>query len=102
MRVVLTTFPKIEKAREIVRELVDAGLIACGNLLPGAISLYVYEGKFCEDEEVVAILKTSGERLSELEAKLKELHPYEVPEFVVLPVESASADYAKWVEEQTG
>lgn len=101
MRVVLTTFPKIERAREIVRELVESKLIACGNLLPGAISLYVYQEKFCEEEEVVAILKTRAEKLGELEAKLKELHSYEVPEFVVLPVESASADYAKWVGVQT-
>lgn len=101
MRVVLTTFPKIEKAREIVRKLVESKLIACGNLLPGAVSLYIYNGQFCEDEEVVGILKTRSERLPALEAKLKELHPYEVPEFVVLPVESASAEYAKWVGEQT-
>lgn len=101
LRVVLTTFPGIEKAREVVRELVESQLIACGNLLPGAVSLYIYDGKFCEDEEVVAILKTRKEKLTELEARLLELHPYETPEFVVLPIDQTSVGYGKWVTDQT-
>ena len=83
-RVVLCTFPDLEQARQIGAALVERQVAACVNLLPGVESIYRWEGKVERAGEVLAILKTT--RYDELEAAIRELHPYEVPEVLALPV----------------
>jgi periplasmic divalent cation tolerance protein len=99
--VVLCTFPDQETAQRVAHTLVESGLAACVNLLPGAQSLYRWEGKVESAEEVLAVMKTTEEAYPLLESRLTELHPYDVPEIIALPVEKAQENYAKWVIKMT-
>jgi len=98
--VVLCTFPDVEQARGIAVVLVERRLAACVNLLPGVESIYRWEGKVERAGEVLAVIKTT--RYPELEVALKELHPYEVPEILALPVAAGLAGYLKWLGESCG
>ncbi len=98
--VVLCTFPDIEQARQIGAALVERQVAACVNLLPGVESLYRWEGKVEKAGEVLGIIKTT--RYAELEAAIHELHPYEVPEILALPVQAGSEAYLRWVAESCG
>jgi periplasmic divalent cation tolerance protein len=98
--VVLCTFPDVEQARVIAAELVERRLAACVNLLPGVESIYRWEGKVERAGEVLAVIKTT--RYAELEAALKELHPYEVPEILALPVAAGLAGYLEWLGAECG
>jgi len=93
----LTTFPDSEKARQIGTAWVESQLAACVNLLAGAESIYRWDGNTERSAEVVAIVKTTRARLAALEASLRELHPYELPEFLILTPEGGSVDYLRWV-----
>ena len=99
-RLVIVTFPE-ESAAGIVRTLVEEHRIACGNLLPGARSVYRWEGRVEEAVETVAILKTWSDRIDDLKRRLAELHPYDVPEILVFTVEEGLAGYLDWVREST-
>ena len=97
----LTTFPDSEKARQIGTVWVESQLAACLNLLPGVESIYRWEGKTERSAEVLAIVKTTRGRLPELEASLHELHPYELPEFLILTPDGGSSEYLDWVRQGT-
>ena len=96
---VLVTFPDADKARQIGTILVESQLIACANLVPAVESIYRWQGKVETSPEVLAILKTTVAHWPALEAKIRDLHPYEVPEIVALKPQQVSAAYAKWVGE---
>jgi periplasmic divalent cation tolerance protein len=95
--VVLSTFPSSEKAAEIARVLVDERLCACVNLVPAVRSIYRWQGAIHDDAEVLAIVKTTAERAAALRDRLIALHPYDVPEAIVLPVTDGHAPYLAWV-----
>jgi periplasmic divalent cation tolerance protein len=99
--VVFSTFPDSDTAQRIAHALVEAQLVACVNLVPGVRSIYRWEGNVESAEEVLGVMKTTGEAFAALEAKIRELHPYEVPEIVAMPVERVEAKYAQWVGEMT-
>jgi periplasmic divalent cation tolerance protein len=99
--IVLTTFPSAEKAAEIARVLVEERLIACANVLPAVRSIYRWQGKVHDEAEVLAILKTPAERLARLQQRLRELHPYEVPEMLAVRVESGWPPYLEWLAAET-
>jgi periplasmic divalent cation tolerance protein len=99
MLVVLTTFPNEEEAARVVRALVEARLAACGNLLPGARSIYHWQGAVSDEREVVVLLKTRKADWAALLSRLVELHPYETPECVALRVAAGSPDYLAWLED---
>lgn len=94
---VFSTFPDIEKARQIGTALVESQLAACVNLVPAIESVYRWQGKVTTDAEVLAIFKTTAGALSAFENKLRALHPYEVPEIVTVKPEHVAAGYARWV-----
>jgi len=96
-RLVLTTAATPEEAARIGRALVEERLAACATALPGALSIYRWQGKIESSEEAVLLLKTEADRLSALEARLRELHSYETPEFLVLAVEGGSDRYLAWL-----
>jgi periplasmic divalent cation tolerance protein len=100
LRVVLVTAPP-RSARALAKRLVEKRLAACVNLIPGVRSIYRWEGRVEESRETLLVLKTTAGALKELESAVKELHPYDVPEFVVLPVERASEAYANWVRDHS-
>jgi periplasmic divalent cation tolerance protein len=100
--IVLTTLPADHDAAALGRQLVSEELAACVNVLPPMQSVYQWHGMLHEDTERQVVIKTRVERLAALEARLKALHPYEVPEFVVLPVIDGSTAYLDWVRESVG
>jgi periplasmic divalent cation tolerance protein len=99
--VVLTTLASTEEATALVRALLDRRLVACGTILPGARSLYRWEGKIADEQEVVVLLKTRSARLAPLEAAFTELHPYKVPELLALPVTAGLDKYLGWITSET-
>ena len=99
--VVLTTLGSVEDARAFVRTLVERRIVACGTILPGATSLYRWEGSVTEATEAVVLLKTSAKRWKDLVEATKSIHPYEVPELVGLAVKDGLESYLKWVTGET-
>jgi periplasmic divalent cation tolerance protein len=99
--VVLVTAPDAEKAQGIATALVEERLAACANLVPGLISIYRWEGKVHRDPEVLVVIKTRAELFPRLEARVRALHPYKVPEIVALPILRGSEPYLRWLAEET-
>ena len=99
--IAFSTAPDAATAERIARALVDEGLIACANLVPGLTSVYRWEGQVHADPEVLLLIKTRRENVPRLKERLPELHPYQVPELVVAPVEDGLAPYCKWVMDET-
>ena len=99
--VVLTTVANTNEAEHLIRELVERRIVACGTMLPGARSIYRWEGKLADEQEVVVLLKTRTARLESLEVAFGELHPYRVPELLALPVASGLDRYLGWIEDET-
>lgn len=99
--VVLCTFPDVEKARQTGTALVEAQLAACVNLLPGIESIYRWQGAVERAGEVLAVFKTTQEAWPAFEQRLRELHPYDVPEIVALKPEQVAESYARWVMAET-
>ncbi|MGH9374229.1 MAG: divalent-cation tolerance protein CutA [Vicinamibacterales bacterium] len=99
--IVLTTLPADADGPGFGRTLVDERLAACVNLLPLMESVFRWEGQVERDTERQVIIKTSRDRVVALWDRIKELHPYEVPEFVVLPIHDGSDAYLRWLGEST-
>ena len=99
--VVLTTFPANGDAEAFASTLVQERLAACINVLPQVRSIYTWEGKIERADEKQLLIKTRTDRLHELETRLKELHRYEIPEFLVMPVLDGSREYLAWIAEST-
>lgn len=94
---VLTTWPADAPLESVADSLVRAGLVACVAILPLQQSVYRWEGEVQQAGEQQLLLKTTTRRLAELEAAVHAVHPYDVPEWLVLPVTAASAAYGAWV-----
>lgn len=99
--VVLTTVSNAEEAIGLIRTLLERRLVACGTLLSGARSLYRWNGKVADEQEVVVLLKTRTARLEALEASFAELHPYNVPELLAVPVAAGLSRYLGWIADET-
>ena len=99
--IVLSTAPSEEIAEHLARSLVDERLAACVNRVPGVQSTYRWEGKVETATEVLLIIKTHSACAPELTRRLQELHPYEVPEVLALPVGAGSAAYLAWIKAAT-
>lgn len=96
--IVLTTLGADVDAAAIARTLVDERLAACVNILPPMTSVYRWQGKVEQDREQQVVIKTGADRVAALQARLRELHPYELPEFLVLDATGSEA-YLAWVGE---
>ncbi|CAN5655751.1 divalent-cation tolerance protein CutA [soil metagenome] len=99
--VVLVTLPDADAAGSMARILVEEGHAACGSVVPGVTSIYRWEGAVHEDREVLLILKTSDVALSGLLRRVPELHAYDVPEVLALPVTEGHPPYLDWVAAAT-
>lgn len=97
VRVVLVTVSDQDAGVRLARRLVAEGLAACGNVIPGMTSVYRWDGEVQEDPEALLVLKTTEEGLPALRERVLELHGYEVPEFLVLPVIGGHDPYLRWV-----
>ena len=97
---ILTTMPDDDRAGTFARTLVDERLAACVNVHGPMVSTYRWKGVVERDAERQIVIKTSRGRLAKLEARLRALHPYELPEFVVLDAKASEA-YGRWVDNET-
>jgi periplasmic divalent cation tolerance protein len=101
VEVVLVTAPDAAVGQRLARALVEERLAACVNVVPGVHSVYRFEGKIHEDPEVLLVVKTRTERAAPLEARVRELHPYDMPEVLRVPLAGGSPPYLEWVREGT-
>lgn len=100
VRLVLVTAPP-DEAPQLARRVVEEGLAACVNLVEPVRSVFRWQGAVEEADEVLLVLKTSVPTLAALRARIQELHSYDVPEFLVLPVEGGAEAYLDWVLTET-
>lgn len=99
--VVLTTLATADEGATFVRALLERRLVACGTILPAARSLYRWEGKVADESEVVVLLKTRSACVEALEHAFGEVHPYKLPELLVLPVSAGLPRYLGWIGDET-
>lgn len=98
-RVVLTTTGTLKDAEKIAAALVRGRYAACVNVIPAVRSFYHWKGKFCSEAECLLVMKTTSSKVEALRKKLESIHPYELPEFIVLMIQKGSKRYLKWIEE---
>lgn len=100
--VVFSTCGSEEQARRIARGLVESRLAACVQVTAGIRSIYQWQGKIEEEDEVLLVIKSRRDLFRRLEAALRKMHTYEVPEVVAIPVVEGSADYLHWLDRELG
>ena len=98
---VYTTYPSIVEAEEAGRALVEQRLCACVNILPGMVSYYWWQGQVERGEEAVMIVKTRASLSEQVSTAVKQMHSYEVPAILVLPIETVDAAYLQWMTKET-
>jgi periplasmic divalent cation tolerance protein len=98
---VLCTCPDEAVALDIARILVKEGLAACVNRMAALTSIYLWQGRLCEESEQLLMIKTTPARYEALEMRLKALHPYEIPEIIAVPVVTGSSQYLAWLTAAT-
>ena len=100
--VVYCSCPDQAIAERIAEAVVNERLAACVNLISGLTSIYRWEGQLQRDAELLLIIKTRSAVYPQLEARLRQLHPYQLPEIIALPIHTGSADYLNWIAANTG
>jgi periplasmic divalent cation tolerance protein len=98
--IVYITASNIGEARDLVEAIVKERLAACANVVESVESTYWWQGKIERDDEALIILKTKESKLDELIKRVKELHSYENPEIVAVPILKGSSDYLRWIDEE--
>ncbi len=98
---IYVTYPSEKDAQEISKVLLEARLVVCANIFPAHRSLYWWEGKVEDAQEVAVVYKTRRELFGRVEALIKEKHPYDVPCVVSLPVEQGSLAFLEWVKAES-
>lgn len=94
--IVLVTSPK-DIAESLATTLVEEHLAACVNIVPGVTSIFFWEGKVCQEAEVLLLIKTTKSSWNQLMARVKELHTYDIPEIVGLPITEGFQPYLDWL-----
>ena len=100
MRILLVTAPP-DAGEPLLRQLVEARVVAGGNIIPGLRSLYRWKGQVCDEPEVLLVMETSAEGIEAKIAQIQALHPYEVPKIVAFEPGEALAAYVAWVREHS-
>jgi periplasmic divalent cation tolerance protein len=99
--IVITNLPDRETAVTLANHLVEQRLAACVNILAPCHSVYRWQGKIEQAEEVPLLIKTTVARYAELEQAIRRCHPYELPEIVAVPIQSGLAEYLGWIAAET-
>ncbi|HDY68389.1 hypothetical protein LCGC14_2979790 [marine sediment metagenome] len=99
--VIFITTSSLDEAEKIGRALVEEKLVACANIISPIRSIYRWQGKICDDKEVLIILKTKKKLFKQIEKRVKALHSYEVPEVISIPIIEGSNKYLSWLENET-
>ena len=97
---VFCTLPNSDKAVELSHAVVNERLAACANLLPAVRSIYKWQGKLQDENEVLVIFKVTADGFERLKARILELHPYEVPEVLAIPIEQGHRAYLDWIRRE--
>jgi len=100
--VVLITAANAEEATRLAETMVEERLAACVQILPEMLSIYYWKGEVQRDREVLLLVKTARARFVDLENRMREMHTYETPEIIALPVTAASEPYLNWLMSTTG
>jgi len=98
---IYTTFPDQKSAKKFGKLIVDSKLSACINIIPNITSIYKWNGKTEESQECIVWIKTRKSLIKDVYGKLKEIHSYDVPAFVVYRVSSGSEEYLQWIKDET-
>jgi periplasmic divalent cation tolerance protein len=98
--IVLTSLPNLEAAKSLARSLIEKNLAACVQLTDGIQSMYRWEGKVCEDQEVLVSAKTTESKWLEISVFIQSVHPYDLPEILAFSPEQYEKQYGKWVESE--
>ncbi len=98
--IVLSTHSDAGEAEQLAESLVREGLAACVNIVPGIRSIYEWRGELVHDAELLLVIKSRSDRYPDLERRLAELHPYEVPEIIRLPMDGGYTPYLQWLDTQ--
>ncbi len=103
MRLVIVTAPR-EVAAALARTIIEERLAACANIVPEIRSIYAWDGKIQDDEEALMLLKTTAEKVTRLVARVRELHPYDVPEVIAIDLNEGDSNpaYLDWVRKVVG
>jgi periplasmic divalent cation tolerance protein len=99
--VVLVTVPNEDVATTLARALVAEKLVACVNILPGVRSIYAWQGEVCDESELLCVLKTRRALFPAVEDRVLDLHPYQVPEIIALPLVLGHSPYLGWLQDET-
>lgn len=101
IKLVYVTAPSRKEAEQIAETVVTERLAACANIFDSVISVYRWERRLCRENEAVLILKTREDRLERLMERIKDLHSYDCPCIVALPIEQGYAPFLTWIENET-
>jgi periplasmic divalent cation tolerance protein len=96
---VLCTCPAGERAGELASKLVESGLAACVNVLPGLTSIYSWQGAVESSQESLLLIKSENRLYGRLESQLRDWHPYELPEIISVPIERGLSEYLHWISQ---
>ena len=99
--IIYSTTSGVEEARKIARKLVEEKLVACVNIIPKIESIYRWQGNIEEDSECVLLAKTTDKNIDKTIQRMKELHSYDVPDIIALPITKGLKEYLNWVEDET-
>jgi periplasmic divalent cation tolerance protein len=98
---VLSTVPDEKMGQDLARSLVEERLAACVTVSAASRSFYRWQGKIAQETEFMLYIKTKASLYTELEARIKSLHPYSVPEIIALPLDRGSNEYLRWLDQET-
>lgn len=98
-QIVLSTCPDEATAQGIARALVEQKLAACVNILPAVQSVYFWKGDIQQDQELLLVIKSTGDQYNKIEQGIRALHPYELPEIIAVPITNGLEEYLKWLEQ---
>ncbi|CAD6874321.1 divalent-cation tolerance protein CutA [Methylomonas fluvii] len=101
-QLILCTCPDLEVADKLAGTLITQKLAACVNILPGVRSVYEWQGEIETAQEHLLLIKSHQDRYAAIEATLKSLHPYQLPEIIAVAIECGSLDYLKWIDSCLG
>ena len=101
LALVYATFPTLEEAERIGGELVERRLAACVNIIPGMISIYIWQGAKHREQETVILIKTRQALADDVVAQVRALHSYDNPAVIIIPIAGGSADFLQWIAAQT-
>lgn len=99
LQVVLCTVPDADTAQTLATALVTEKLAACVNIIPGITSIYRWKGAVEQDTEQLLLIKTAAAGFQQLAARIRALHPYELPEIISVPLETGQQDYIQWIKD---